>query len=74
MAMSILELKEAYNLLILREKKAERFLEDTNYTQTKRESWVPEFVKITECLSMLMIKHKEITGKEMLDCEVLNGF
>ncbi|MGV8979922.1 hypothetical protein [Clostridium sp.] len=74
MAMSILKLKVAYNVLILREKKAEKFLEDTNYSQVKRESWIPEFVKITECLSMLMIKHKEITGKEMLDSEVLDGF
>ena len=68
------ELKKTYNILLAREKKAEKFLEDTNYTQVKRDSWNPEFVKITECLSMLMIKHKEITGKEMLDSEVLDGF
>lgn len=72
--MSILELKKAYNVLITREKKAEKFLEDNSFTQTKRDTWVPEFVKITECLSMLMIKYKTITGVEMPDDNVLNGF
>ena len=74
MAMSILELKATYNILIAREKKAEKFLEDTTYTQDKRDSWVPEFVKITEQLSLLMREYKKITGQEMPDNEVLNGF
>lgn len=72
--MSILELKKAYNVLIAREKKAEKFLENAAVPQTKKDLWVPEFCRITECLSMLMIKHKEITGNEMLDSEVINGF
>ena len=72
--MSILELKEAYNVLIAREKKAEKFLEDTSFTIEKRDSWIPEFNNITILLSTLMIKYKEITGHEMKDSEVLNGF
>ena len=72
--MSILELKQAYNVLIAREKKAEKFLENNSYTIEKRDSWVPEFVKITECLSMLMIDYKKITGEEMNDDNIFNGF
>jgi len=72
--MTIEELKAAYNILIAREKKAEKFLEDNSYTIEKRDSWVPEFAKITECLSLLMIKYKEITGEVMSDDNVLNGF
>ena len=72
--LSIDDLKVAYNVLIAREKKAELFLENSKVLQPQKEEWLPEFVKITECLSMLMIKHKEITGVEMKDDEVLNGF
>ena len=72
--MNIVDLKVAYNVLIAREKKAEKFLEDTNYTQEKRDSWVPAFNQITECLSMLMADYKKLTGEEMKDENVLNGF
>ena len=75
MAITVLEdLKCAYNVLIQREKKAEKFLEDNSYTIEKRDLWVPEFVRITECLSMLMQNYKKITGEEMKDDNVLNGF
>jgi len=72
--MSLLELKAAYNVIIAREKKAELFLENAAVPQVKKDLWVPEFVKITEQLSMLMIEYKKITGFEMRDSEVLNGF
>ena len=77
MAMSVLnleDLKAAYNVLILREKKAEIFLENNNIPQITRDKWIPEFNKVTECLSMLMRDYKKITGQEMQDSEVLNGF
>ena len=72
--LNIEDLKGAYNVLIAREKKAEKFLEDNSYTIEKRDSWIPEFVKITECLSMLMIDYKNITGEEMNNENVLEGF
>jgi hypothetical protein len=72
--MSILELRETYNGLIAREKKAEKFFDNPNVEQSKKDNWIPEFMKITEGLSILMIKHREITGVEMNDDEVLNGF
>ena len=72
--MELKELKGAYNVLIKREKKAEKFLDDWNITQAKKDSWLPEFTKITECLSMLMIDYKNLTGEEMSNDNVLNGF
>jgi len=72
--MTIDELKQAYNVLIAREKKAEKFLEDNSYTIEKRDSWIPEFNNITVLLSTLMHKYKEITGEDMKDDNVLNGF
>jgi len=60
--------------LIVREKKAELFFENPNILQAKKDAWVPEFNKITECLSLLMRKHVEITGHEMKISQVLNGF
>jgi len=72
--MKIDDLKVAYNVLIKREHKAEKFLEDTKYTQEKRDSWVPAFNQITECLSLLMQKYKTIAGEEMPIDNVLNGF
>lgn len=72
--MSILELKKNYNALLEREKKAEIYLENDKVPQENREKWMPEFVKITEQLSLLMREYKKTTGTEMLDNEVLQGF
>jgi len=72
--MSILILKQDYNKLLERYRKAEQFLENPKIEQTKKEQWTPEFVKITEQLSYLMRKYKELTGNEMLDENVLQGF
>ena len=72
--MSILELKQAYNILIKQELKAEESFKNDKYTDAQKESWVPKFNQITECLSMLMLDYKKLTGEEMLDSEVLNGF
>ena len=72
--MSILELKQAYNILIKQELKAEESFKNDKYTDAQKESWVPKFNQITECLSMLMIDYKKLTGNDMLDSEVLNGF
>ena len=72
--MTIEDLKSAYNVLIEREKKAEICFKNPKVTQAKLEAWIPEFNNITILLSTLMIKYKEITGHEMKDSEVLNGF
>ena len=72
--MSILELKKAYNILIAREKKAEKYLDNWDIPQSKKDGWLPEFAKITECLSMLMADYKKLTGEEISNDNVLNGF
>ena len=72
--MSLLELQQVYNILIKREKKAEKYLENNSIAQETRDKWLPAFTDITEQLSLLMRKHREITGNNMTDMEVLNGF
>ena len=72
--LNINELKQAYNILIAQEKKAELAFKDNKYTDAEKESWFPKFNKITECLSQLMLDYKKLTGNDMKDSEVLNGF
>jgi len=74
MPILIEDLKGAYNVLIQREKKAEKYLENNSVPQETRDKWLPAFTAITEQLSMLMRDYKKLTGNEMLDSEVLNGF
>ena len=72
--LNIDDVKKAYNILIAQEKKAEESFNSNKYTDKQKESWLPKFNQITECLSMLMIDYKKLTGNDMLDSEVLNGF
>jgi len=72
--LSILELQKAYNVLIAQEKKADASFKDSKYTDKQKETWIPKFNQITECLSMLMADYKKLTGEEMKDRNVLNGF
>jgi len=72
--MKLKELQGAYNILIAQEKKAEASFKDSKYTDKQKESWIPKFNQITECLSMLMADYKKLTGEEMSDDNVLNGF
>ena len=72
--LNIDELKQAYNILIAKEKKADASFKDSKYTDKQKETWIPKFNQITECLSMLMADYKKLTGEEMKDSEVLNGF
>ena len=72
--MNLEKLQSAYNVLIAREKKAEKYLDDWNISQAKKDGWLPEFAKITECLSMLMADYKKLTGEEMPIGNCKNGF
>ena len=63
-----------YNTLLSREKKAEIFFDNLSVEQIKKDNWIPEFMKITESLSLLMSEHKTITGEEMATEVILNGF
>lgn len=66
-------LKTDYNKLLKREKNAENYL-DNVATDTEAERWKPEFIKITQDLSMMMLDFKKATGREMTDDEILHGF
>jgi len=71
---TIEELKKTYNVVIAREIKAEKFLEDRNISQAKKESWLPEFENITIQLSLLMREYKSLAGEEMKLNNILGGF
>ena len=72
--MSILELQKAYNVLIAQEKKADASFKDSKYTDKQKETWIPKFNQITECLSMLMADYKKLTGEVMPLENCKNGF
>lgn len=68
----IIELKSEYNKILEREKKAEKYLNKATDEQLKK--WLPEFNKIVRDLSKLMYEYRELTGNEMTDTEILEGF
>jgi len=72
--LSILELQKAYNVLIAQEKKADASFKDSKYTDKQKETWIPKFNQITECLSMLMADYKKLTGEVMPLENCKNGF
>jgi len=74
MEKNIDDLKKAYNVLIAQEKTAELAFKDSKYTDKQKETWIPKFNQITECLSMLMADYKKLTGEEISNDNVLNGF
>lgn len=71
--MTLEEIKKEYNHWIVREKKAEQFMESDIDTKEK-EKWLPEYFKITENLSMLILKYEEITKTKMPKYNIFNGF
>ena len=70
--MDLKELKLKYNYFIDREKKAEKFFETCSVDGV--EKYLPEFHKITNNLSMLMVAYKKLTGNIMNDDQIFNGF
>ena len=72
--MSVLELQKAYNVLIAQENTAELAFKDSKYTDKQKETWIPKFNQITECLSMLMADYKKLTGEVMPLENCKNGF
>ena len=72
--MGLKELQKAYNILIAQEKVAELAFKDSKYTDAQKETWIPKFNQITECLSMLMADYKKLTGEEMPIGNCKHGF
>jgi flagellin-specific chaperone FliS len=65
-------LKERYNKLIEREKKAEDFI--SKATDEQYEKWLPEFQNIIIQLSTLIDKIEKEEGRKLTQNEALEGF
>lgn len=72
--MSILELKQEYNSLLLREAKAEIYLEDESIPVTEREKWQPEYKKIVDRLNELITQIEAEIGRKLTQSEIQGGF
>lgn len=68
------EFMRKYNTLLQREKKAEAFLNDEKVDIAKRERWLPEYEKIVSELGKMIKEYKNMTGEDMPEEEILNGY
>jgi hypothetical protein len=74
MSLGLVELKKKYNEVLAREKKAEEFFDDPNVPTESKEKWLPKFYEIVRELSGMMKEFRELSGNEMSEGEVLEGF
>lgn len=76
MVMFLSELKEKYNVLILKFKRADKWLDDKKIESGKKEEWLNQgkMNVLTIELSTLMKDYEKLTGIEMTEDEVLDGF
>ena len=72
LAQKLKELKVKYNSVLARQKKAETFL--NNATDKEIDKWLPEYLKITSELSLMMSMFAVFTGRAMTNDESLEGF
>jgi len=74
--MFLSELKEKYNVLILKFKRADKWLDDKKIESGKKEEWLNQgkMNVLTIELSTLMKDYEKLTGIEMTEDEVLDGF
>lgn len=70
--MTLEKLKERYTQVIARERKAEEYFQGK--TERECEIWMPEYLKIIQQLSLMLGEYKRLTGKEMTEKEVWEGF
>lgn len=69
--MGLDKLKEIYNKLLEREKKAEKWMETA--PQDEIDKWMPSYLEITRRLSKLMAEFEKVTGRPMTQEECLEG-
>lgn len=70
--MNLQSLQIKYNNLLLRQKKAENFI--NNATEEQLKVWLPTYQSIVKELGTLVLEYKKITGKDMTLKEILEGF
>jgi hypothetical protein len=71
--MYIDDLKQNYNYLVARYKKAVAYLENESIPQTTREKHIPDYRKITNKMSEILGDFKHL-GFEYTTEQILNGF
>ena len=59
--------KQAYNLLLVRFKRGESYMNNNDIPLTQRERQIPQFKKIMDELSALLNEIKTYTSKEALE-------
>jgi hypothetical protein len=69
--MSVLELKQQYNTLLMRQYKGQVYLDDTS--KPDREKWLPEYQKVVEELNGILSELQRL-GVTVTEREVLGGF
>lgn len=65
-------LTDKYNIVLAREKKAEKWMKTATGEQVDK--WLPEYNKIVKELGGLMIDIEKELGRDMTTDETLNGF
>ncbi len=70
--MQLAELKIQYSKLISREKMAQQFFETATFEAVDK--WIPKYNELVRQLSGLIILYKKLTGKEMTESEMFDGF
>lgn len=76
MANTLGDLKTYYNELIAKHKKGMRWLEDSKVDFKKKMEWLDsgKYNALTVELSNLIAEYEKLTGKEMTEAEILEGF
>lgn len=73
--MSILEdIKRKYNACVKRRDKADAFYNNPNISQERKEQWMSEYLKLIQQLSVLIVLYERVTGKQMTEEQVWEGF
>lgn len=70
--MQFSELKIQYNKLISREKMAQQFFETATFEAVNK--CIPKYNELVRQLSSLIILYEKLTGKEMTESEMFDGF
>lgn len=66
-------LKEEYNKLLEREKKAAQYLDDNTKPIAEREKWIPQYKNIIDRLGAIIDELRQL-GYKMTDNEIIEGF
>lgn len=72
--MGLNELKAKYNTTLATFNKGDKWTSDTKRTTKEVEGGCKRLTELSQELSLMMIEYKKLTGQDMSDKEVLQGF